>query len=61
MHPKEIAKDVPSPLAEIPKHLVDDVRAGLADLKHSRGVSGEVVLANIDKKLSDWHSRNSNK
>lgn len=61
MRSKVIDEDAPSALAGVPRHIVDDVRAGLDDLKHSRGVPGEVVLAAIDKKLADWHAKNIDK
>jgi hypothetical protein len=61
MRRNEITADAPLPLAGVPRHIVDDVRAGLDDLQNSRGDSGEIVLASIDKKLADWRAGNKHK
>lgn len=57
----EINEDAPPlkpTIAGVPQEIVDACYAGLDDLKHSRGVAGEVVLAELDQMLAEWDTRN---
>jgi hypothetical protein len=59
---KDINEDAPTvpPMIEgVPREIVEACYAGLDDLKHSRGVPGEVVLAQLDQMLAEWDNESN--
>jgi|GEM_PF-3246497 len=52
----QIAETEQRPVAT-PSHVLEEALAGRDDLTHARGVDAKVVLADIDRKLAAWRTR----
>jgi hypothetical protein len=53
----EIKEESVPPSPDVPRHIVEGIEAGIEDLKHARGVPGDVVLAEVDHRIAVWRSK----
>ena len=58
MRPNDLDPQAPLRIPGVPQTILDDVLAGMDDVKHRRSVQGDVVLAEIDTKVAGWLARN---